>query len=67
MQLKNQQYNEMPSSVHYGVTTKRMGGRGPAKPLHNGSGMGNGFNYRIRVLDGIARPVLAISSTGVER
>jgi hypothetical protein len=37
-----------------------MGG-GQAKPLQNESGMGNGFNRRIRVLDGIARAVLTIS------
>jgi hypothetical protein len=32
-----------------------------AMPLQNGSGMGNGFNRRIHVLDGIVRPVLEIS------
>jgi hypothetical protein len=37
-----------------------------AMSLQNGSGMGNGFNRRIRVLDGIARPVLEISRAETE-
>jgi hypothetical protein len=35
-------------------------------PLPNGSGMKNGFDRRIRVLDGFARPVLEISRAEVE-
>jgi hypothetical protein len=65
MQLKNQQYNKRPNSVQNRVSAKRMGG-GQAKTLQNGSGIGNGFNRRILVLDGIARPVVTISGAEVE-
>jgi hypothetical protein len=37
-----------------------------AMPLQNGFVMGNGFNRRIRVVEGFARPVLAISRAEVE-
>jgi hypothetical protein len=65
LHLTNQQYNEMLNAIRDRVIVKRMGD-GQAKPLQNECGMENGFNRRIRVLDGIARPVLGISGSEVK-
>jgi hypothetical protein len=64
--LKSQQYNEILTLVRDGVPVKRMAVV-QAMRLQNGSGMENGFNRRIRVLNGFAGPMLGISRTEVER
>jgi hypothetical protein len=55
----------MLNSVRDRVTIEQMRHL-QAMPLQNESGMGNGSNRRIRVLDGFVRPVLEISTAEAE-
>jgi hypothetical protein len=55
----------MLNAVSDRLIVKRMAAH-RAMPLQNGFGMGNGFNRRIRVVNGFARPVLAISRAEVD-